>query len=430
MKTMHHKFFLLTLLLAVPCLAAPREVNVTLTTQDGKPFVPGVKFVVFNDRGSVQGGWIKSAAQVHLENGEYSLWLVPDAKSRVPGGLWRGLEVGGDGPQIWDLTMPLFAAVQGKIVLSDGKPAANWRVSVQSGTWDPMNKGPYGGAKEGQASGSFTDPREWWARGARHAYNVAVTAADGTFTLSGLAPNNYALDVLDRDSKKVFTIPFVPALEADAKDGQPTKIGTWTVPENGWDWLFDTELRHGGAPAKFDGQGEMKVANNVLRLGTGNDLTGVTWDDKALPRENYEISLDARRAEGSDFFCGLTFPVGDKPLTWIVGGWGGTVVGLSNVNGFSADENETTQTRDFAMGRWYRLRLRVAKAKIEAWIDDDKLIDLPTKEKEFSIRWSVEPSQPLGIATWKTTGELRDVRWRRLDASEVAAIEKSVAENP
>ena len=55
-----------------------------------------------------------------------------------------------------------------------------------------------------------------------------------------------------------------------------------------------------------------------------------------FPREDYEVSLEARRLEGTDFFCGLTFPVGKEPCTLIIGGWGGTTVGLSNVDDYSA----------------------------------------------------------------------------------------------
>jgi hypothetical protein len=160
-------------------------------------------------------------------------------------------------------------------------------------------------------------------------------------------------------------------------------------------------------------------------------MTGVNWPDlekEKLPRQNYEISFDARRVEGVDFFAGLTFPYNDKPISWIVGGWGGTIVGLSNVNGFAAVENETTRTMEFEDERWYRLRLRVSQPKIEAWIDDEKVIDLPTMDKEFTVRWSVEPSLPLGFATWKTGGELRDIRIRSLEKDELAAIEKSVQE--
>ena len=62
------------------------------------------------------------------------------------------------------------------------------------------------------------------------------------------------------------------------------------------------------------------------------------------------------RLDGSDFFCSTTFPVGKDPCTLVVGGWGGMVVGLSNVDHEDASENGTTKTMTFKNKRWYRVR--------------------------------------------------------------------------
>jgi hypothetical protein len=129
---------------------------------------------------------------------------------------------------------------------------------------------------------------------------------------------------------------------------------------------------------------------------------------------NYEISLEARRTEGSDFFCGMTFPVEKKHCTLICGGWGGGTTGLSNVNGFSADENETTGYTEFENGRWYKVRLRVTPEKIAAWIDDKQIVDLKLKDKRFNIWWEQEPLRPFGIGNWYSSSELRNITLTRL----------------
>jgi hypothetical protein len=99
----------------------------------------------------------------------------------------------------------------------------------------------------------------------------------------------------------------------------------------------------------------------------------------------------------------------------IVGGWGGSVVGISNVNGENASENETTTFRNFKSGQWYRIRVRVTKTKIEAWLDTEQVVDLETEGKDLDMRiGEIESSKPLGIATWRTTSELKDIRWRKL----------------
>jgi hypothetical protein len=130
---------------------------------------------------------------------------------------------------------------------------------------------------------------------------------------------------------------------------------------------------------------------------------------------NYEISLEAMRLEGADFFCGLTFPVGKAACTLVVGGWGGMVVGISNIDRLDASQNETTQEMQFDDRRWYRIRARVTEQKIEAWIDDEKRIDFATTGRVLSLRpGDIQKSLPLGIATYMTRAAVRDIRLRRL----------------
>ena len=132
-------------------------------------------------------------------------------------------------------------------------------------------------------------------------------------------------------------------------------------------------------------QSEVQVKDGQILLHFGNEMTGITWTGE-LPRMDYEIKLDAMRVDGTDFFCGLTFPVGDAPCSFIVGGWGGGVVGMSSLNGKDAARNETTQYVEFEKGRWYRIRVRVTQNKLEAWIDKRKLVDVDTTGKKISIR--------------------------------------------
>jgi hypothetical protein len=179
-----------------------------------------------------------------------------------------------------------------------------------------------------------------------------------------------------------------------------------------WKSLFDGKTLAGWKITGFAGHGEVEVKDGKIILGTGI-LTGITWTN-SLPRTNYEISLEAMRVEGSDFFCALTFPVGKDPCSLIVGGWGGGVVGLSSLDGQDAANNETTQYMNFQNGRWFQIRLRVTDTKIQAWIDSDKVVDVTTTGKAISIRLEVEESKPLGISSWSTTAALRNIKLRPL----------------
>jgi hypothetical protein len=118
------------------------------------------------------------------------------------------------------------------------------------------------------------------------------------------------------------------------------------------------------------------------------------------------------RVEGDDFFSAVTFPVGDAALTLVVGGWGGSTVGLSIIDGEMAAENETCLYREFDQKRWYRIRLRVRGPRIEAWIDKEQVVDLATEGRKLTVSWEMEPPLPFGIATWRTTGAVRDIRVR------------------
>lgn len=178
--------------------------------------------------------------------------------------------------------------------------------------------------------------------------------------------------------------------------------------------LFDGKTLTGWAQSDFAGRGSVTVSNGQIHLNMGS-MTGITWTNtNSLPRMNYEISLDAMRVEGSDFFCGLTFPVGKDPCSFIVGGWGGGVVGLSSIDSEDASQNETTGYMNFTNGKWYHIRVRVEPGKIQAWIDNDRVVNLETEGKRISIRMEVEPSVPLGIATWNTSAALKNIQLKQL----------------
>ncbi len=178
-----------------------------------------------------------------------------------------------------------------------------------------------------------------------------------------------------------------------------------------WRPLFDGKELGQWKPTPFGGEGEVTAAEGVLRIAMGADLSGVTWKGE-FPKQNFELALEARRVEGSDFFCGLTFPVGESHCSLIVGGWGGGVVGLSSIDGEDAANNATTKVVSFTEDRWYDIRVRVTPDRIVCLLDGEQIIDQPLDGHEISVREEVVPSQPLGIATYATTAELRKIRWR------------------
>ena len=176
--------------------------------------------------------------------------------------------------------------------------------------------------------------------------------------------------------------------------------------------LFDGKTLKGWKPANFGGEGAVTVRDGQIFLEMGDPLTGITWTGGEIPHINYEISLEAMKVNGSDFFCGLTFPVADSFCSLILGGWGGSLVGLSSLDGMDASDNETSTSMDFASDRWYRIRLLVVPGKITAWLDDKMIIDANTKGRRVSIRPEVDLSTPLGVASYRTETALRNISIR------------------
>ncbi|MFC1760633.1 DUF1080 domain-containing protein [Planctomycetota bacterium] len=213
-----------------------------------------------------------------------------------------------------------------------------------------------------------------------------------------LSPNSYLLD-----TSKVIVL--LLACLAGCATRPPPEVDRC---------LFDGRSLGDWRPSDFgSGQGEVTIRNGMLVLHQGNDLTGVTWTGP-LVRMNYEISLEAQRVTGEDFFCGLTFPVGPQHCSLIVGGWSGYLTGLSCLDGFDGANNITTTAIAFENQRWYTIRLRVTPHEVQVWIDGVETIVIDPSEYYLSVRHEVESSRPLGIATWCTTGALRDIRLRKI----------------
>jgi len=181
-----------------------------------------------------------------------------------------------------------------------------------------------------------------------------------------------------------------------------------------WISLFDGKSLDGWKEAAFQGRATVRVENGTIRLGAGQTMTGITYT-REFPKNNFEVRLEGARLEGGDFFAAMTFPVEDSYCTWVTGGWGGDIVGLSSIDGWDASENETRTYFTFVTGRWYKLRLRVAGGRIQAWIDEKPVINVSVGGREVGLRFGdMKLSAPLGFASYQTTGGLRGIEYRVL----------------
>lgn len=185
------------------------------------------------------------------------------------------------------------------------------------------------------------------------------------------------------------------------------------------EWLlFDGKSLAGWEPVDMGGSGDVTVEGGQLVINQGESLSGVVYQKVAeLPLDRYEITLQAKRLQGVDFFCGLTFPVGSvkKCATFILGGWGGSVTGISSIDDQDASNNATGSYQRYEDNRWYSVRLRVTPENLSAWVDDKQVVDVDIKGRKIGLRpGPIESYAPLSLTTYNTMAAIKNVRWKAL----------------
>lgn len=173
--------------------------------------------------------------------------------------------------------------------------------------------------------------------------------------------------------------------------------------------LFDGKSLEGWDEIEFGGEGDIYTDDGVISFEMGDPFTGICSDREDLPQTNYEIELEARKTDGVDFFCGLTFPVDESHCTLILGGWGGDVCGLSCIDDQDASSNDTSTSIVFKKNQWYKIRVRVEPNRIQAWLDDKSIINCDTSGKKISLRGDTTLCEPLGICSFQTLAEYRNI---------------------
>jgi hypothetical protein len=178
--------------------------------------------------------------------------------------------------------------------------------------------------------------------------------------------------------------------------------------------LFDGKTLGSWKSVEFGGEGAVKVENGAIRVDQGATISGIQWTGEAPPRTNYEFSVEAMKVDGSDFFLGIVFPVGKEQCSFVAGGWGGGVTGLSSVDHMNASENETASDQTYKKNQWYTFRLIVTPAKIEVWWDAKQVVNLELANRQISVHPAVESAAPLGLTNYQTTSLFRNIQLKSL----------------
>ncbi len=178
--------------------------------------------------------------------------------------------------------------------------------------------------------------------------------------------------------------------------------------------LFDGKSLDDWETVDCGGSGVVELEGGLMIINQGDSVSGVVYKKAAsLPLTNYEITLEAKRLQGVDFFVGLTVPVGSLKncATLVCGGWGGSVTGISSIEQLDASENNTTTYQRYEDDKWYTVKLRVTPDNLSAWIGDKQIVDEDIREKKISVRpGPIESYLPLSLTTFNTTSAIRNVK--------------------
>ena len=166
-------------------------------------------------------------------------------------------------------------------------------------------------------------------------------------------------------------------------------------------------------PTAFPGAGKVVWDGGKVQLGAGEPMTGITAGGFAA-KTGYEIRFKATRVMGHDFFCSLTFPYGEAHATWVNGGWGGDIVGISSIDNWDASENETRTYFNFENGREYSFRLEVRPDSIRVYIDERRVVDLAINGRAMGLRRGMAATVPLSLFSYNTVASIRDIEYRTL----------------
>ena len=195
------------------------------------------------------------------------------------------------------------------------------------------------------------------------------------------------------------------------------QCGRKAEPKREWH-LLDAPHAASWKAAGMENEGKAFLKDGELTTSIGEPMTGITftaWEGLGVPRDRYIIEYEAMRAEGGDFFGSITFPVRDSGLTFIMGGWGGSLTGVSSIDDMDASENMTRGNFAFENNRWYRVCIELREEDLTITIDGRPFVGVSLKGRQTGLRYGeISKCLPLGFASYLTTARIRHVVVREL----------------
>ncbi len=216
--------------------------------------------------------------------------------------------------------------------------------------------------------------------------------------------------VVTEDAASTGKDPVAPVI-TDAAPEPPAPAPPKAMP------LFNGKDLTGWESIQFGGEGDVFVnEDGNLEFGFGAIMTGAKITGEPAATSNYEIELDAMRLDGNDFFCAVTFPVKDSHATFIIGGWGGGLVGISSIDDLDASENESMNIEGFEDNKWVHVKIKVTDDKLEAWLGERQMVDVDLEDRKISLRpGDIELCKPLGLACYSgVRAQYKNITFKKL----------------
>lgn len=100
----------------------------------------------------------------------------------------------------------------------------------------------------------------------------------------------------------VLCLAFSVPLLISCRSGATLSKKTETSHPRDSGYLFNGQNLDGWEITDFGTQGHVYVSGDQIILGMGDGCTGVTWKED-FPASDYEVTLEAMRVDGNDFFA-------------------------------------------------------------------------------------------------------------------------------
>ena len=129
----------------------------------------------------------------------------------------------------------------------------------------------------------------------------------------------------------------------------------------------------------------------------------VDWGD-------YEMAFEARKTDGAEGFLVLFRVLDEERFYWAnLGGWGNTRHAFEKgVEGRRWGAVGRGRNGRIEADRWYRIRVRCEGPHFQIWLDDDRVLDHTDADQPH-------PAGRVGLGTWNTAAQFRNVRVASLD---------------